>query len=120
MKHKAPQFDLPGMANAFNLAGQTLTQEPPKPPPHKPEEDPSLFADCLDDCTLVYPPQAPNPAGKVVEWAGVDPICQWCNQPAKLRLRAASGEVILAACRNHATEYRIATLNLLAPLSPHV
>lgn len=31
MKTKAPQFELPGQADVFNLAGEVIKQEPPQP-----------------------------------------------------------------------------------------
>lgn len=44
MKHRAPQFDLPGQESAFNLSGELLKQAPPvKQPDTKPDLTPSLF-----------------------------------------------------------------------------
>jgi len=51
MKHRAPQFDLPGAQDAFNLAGQCQhTPQGAKTAPAQPQEQPTLF------------PEAPRPA----------------------------------------------------------
>ena len=46
MKTIAPQFDMPGMAGAFNLAGETLRQAEPKPAARPDTGTASLFATC--------------------------------------------------------------------------
>lgn len=44
MKHRAPQFEMPGAEIAFNLAGEVIREEPPKPKPTtKPDQTPALF-----------------------------------------------------------------------------
>ena len=45
MKHRAPQFEMPGTECAFNLAGELRREEPPRPrPTTKPDLTPDLFA----------------------------------------------------------------------------
>lgn len=47
MKHKAPQMEIPGAAEVFNLAGETIREETPQPKPTtKPDATPSLFGPC--------------------------------------------------------------------------
>ncbi len=38
-RHRANQFDLPGQETAFNLAGELIRQEPPKPKPDTKPDD---------------------------------------------------------------------------------
>lgn len=59
---------------------------------------------------------ATKPQIKVVAWGGVDEVCQWCSQPAKMRLRDDQGIVRVAACPEHRLEYRDAVLQLLSPV----
>ena len=48
MKHRAPQMELPGAQEAFNLAGQCQhTPQGVKTAPAKPQEQPALFP---EDC----------------------------------------------------------------------
>ena len=46
-RHLAPQLDLPGQEQAFNLAGELLKQAPPIPQPDtKPDLTMNLFENC--------------------------------------------------------------------------
>ena len=46
MKHHAPQYDLAGQENAFNLCGEVIREEAPKPKTEAPRPDPTpdMFA----------------------------------------------------------------------------
>ena len=50
MKHRAPQMELPGAQDTFNLAGQSSPSPTVKTAPAKPQEQPALF------------PESPRPA----------------------------------------------------------
>ena len=49
MKTIAPQFDLSGMAGAFNLAGETITQAEPKPAAPLPDTGTASLFPTWDD-----------------------------------------------------------------------
>ena len=56
---------------------------------------------------------------KVVAWAGVDELCQWCNKPASWRARdRRSGNIIAAACKEHKEGVRAGLVATLLAKQP--